>query len=104
MVVVNALVIRRLHSGRSVSELEFFTNAETETLKYLLKDYSEKLDELLIQKFNEWENSDWKNTLGKPILNWQSVLQKNMIMFDSHRSFENTSALKIPEIKRPKLN
>ncbi len=69
-----------------------------------LKDYSGKLDDLLIQKFHQWENSDWKNTLGKPILNWQSVLQKNMIMFDSHRSFINNSALKIPEIKRPKLD
>ena len=69
-----------------------------------LKDYSEKLDDLLIKKFHQWENSDWKNTLGRPILNWQSVLQKNMIMFDSHRNFENNSALKIPEIKRPKLD
>lgn len=69
-----------------------------------LKDYSEKLDDLLIKKFHQWENSDWKNALGKPILNWQSVLQKNMIMFDSHRSFENNSTLKIPEIKRPKLD
>lgn len=69
-----------------------------------LKNYSEKLDDLLIQKFHQWENSDWKNAIGKPILNWQSVLQKNMIMFDSHRSFENDSALKIPEIKRPKLD
>lgn len=69
-----------------------------------LKDYSEKLDDLLIKKFHQWENSDWKNAIGKPILNWQSVLQKNMIMFDSHQSFENNSALKIPEIKRPKLD
>ena len=69
-----------------------------------LKDYSEKLDDVLIKKFHQWENSDWRNTLGKPILNWQSVLQKNMIMFDSHQSFENNSALKIPEIKRPKLD
>lgn len=69
-----------------------------------LKDYSENLDDLLIQKFHRWENSDWKNTLGKPILNWQTVLGKNMIMFDSHRNFENNSALKIPEIKRPKLD
>ena len=69
-----------------------------------LKDYSEKLDDLLIKKFHQWENSGWKNSLGKPILNWQSVLQKNMIMFDSYRSFKNNSALKIPEIKRPKLD
>ena len=69
-----------------------------------LKDYSEKLDDVLIKKFHQWENSDWRNTVGKPILNWQSVLQKNMIMFDSHQSFENNSALKIPEIKRPKLD
>ena len=69
-----------------------------------LNDYSEKLDDVLIKKFHQWDNSDWKNALGKPILNWQSVLQKNMIMFDSHRSFENNSALKIPEIKRPKLD
>ena len=69
-----------------------------------LKDYSEKLDDLLIQKFHQWENSGWKNTLGKPILNWQSVLQKNMIMFDMHRSFKNNSLAKIPNIKRPKLD
>lgn len=69
-----------------------------------LKDYSEKLDDLLIQKFHQWENSDWKNTLGKPILNWQTVLEKNMIMFDSHRSFNNNSPSKIPNIKRPKLD
>ena len=69
-----------------------------------LKDYSEKFDDWLIKKFHQWENSDWNNTLGRPILNWQSVLQKNMIMFDSHRNFENNSALKIPEIKRPKLD
>ncbi len=69
-----------------------------------LNDYSEKLDDVLIKKFHKWENSDWRNTIGKPILNWQTVLEKNMIMFDSHRSFENNSALKIPEIKRPKLD
>ena len=69
-----------------------------------LKDYSEKLDDLLIQKFHQWENSDWKNTLGKPILNWQTVLEKNMIMFDSLRSIKNNSLANIPNIKRPKLD
>lgn len=69
-----------------------------------LKDYSEKIDDLLIQKFHQWENSDWKNSLGKPILNWQIVLEKNMIMFDSHRSINNNSLANIPNIKRPKLD
>ena len=69
-----------------------------------LNDYSEKLDDVLIRKFHQWENSDWKNAIGKPILNWQTVLEKNMIMFDSHRSFKNNSLAKIPNIKRPKLD
>ena len=29
-----------------------------------LKEYSEKLDDLLIQKFHKWEDADWKNSLG----------------------------------------
>lgn len=69
-----------------------------------LNDYSEKLDDVLIRKFHQWENSDWKNAIGKPILNWQTVLEKNMIMFDSHRSIKNNSLANIPNIKRPKLD
>ncbi len=41
-----------------------------------LKNYSEKLDNLLIHKFQKWEEAEWKNSLGKPILNWQSTLGK----------------------------
>lgn len=68
-----------------------------------LKDYSEKLDGLLIQKFHQWENSDWKNALGKPILNWQSVLEKNLMMLEISLPKENQTQYKIPNIKRPKL-
>jgi biotin operon repressor len=69
-----------------------------------LPNYSEKLHDVLIQKFYQWEKSDWKNAIGKPILDWKSVLEKNLIMFELHRSFENNSALKIPNIKRPKVD
>lgn len=68
-----------------------------------LKDYSEKLDDLLIKKFHQWENSDWKNSLGKPILNWQTVLEKNLIMLEISLPKENQTHFKIPNIKRPKL-
>ena len=69
-----------------------------------LPDYSEKLDDILIEKFNTWEKADWKNTIGRPIINWKSVLEKNMVMFELHHSLENNSALKIPNIKRPKVD
>ena len=69
-----------------------------------LKDYSEKLDDLLIKKFHQWENSDWKNSLGKPILNWQSVLEKNLMMLEISLPKENQTHYKIPNIKRPKLD
>ncbi|SFI50434.1 hypothetical protein [Halpernia frigidisoli] len=69
-----------------------------------LKDYSVKLDELLIQKFHQWDNSDWKNPLGKPILNWRSVLEKNLMMLEISLPKENQTHYKIPNIKRPKLD
>ena len=69
-----------------------------------LNDYSEKLDDLLIQKFHQWENSDWKNSLAKPILNWQSVLEKNLIMLEISLPKQNRTHYKIPNIKRPKLD
>ena len=69
-----------------------------------LKDYSEKLDDLLIQKFHQWENSDWKNSLGKPILNWRSVLEKNLMMLEISLPKENETRYKIPNIKRPKVD
>ncbi|GEM_PF-4632511 len=69
-----------------------------------LKDYSEMLDDLLIQKFHKWEEADWKNSLGRPILNWQCTLEKNMTTLDvSH--FNGSSLLSnLPIIKRPKLD
>lgn len=69
-----------------------------------LPNYSEKLDDVLIHKFYQWDQADWKNAIGKPILNWKSVLEKNMVMFELHHSLENNSALKIPNIKRPKVD
>ncbi|ROI09822.1 hypothetical protein EGI11_03435 [Chryseobacterium sp. H3056] len=69
-----------------------------------LNNYSEKLDDLLVQKFHQWENSDWKNPLGKPILNWQSVLEKNIIMLEISLSKESHSLSKIPNISRPKVD
>ncbi|AZI33004.1 cyclic nucleotide-binding domain-containing protein [Kaistella carnis] len=69
-----------------------------------LPNYSEKLDDVLIHKFHQWDKSDWKNAIGKPILDWRSVVEKNMIMFESHSSLQNKSELKIPNIKRPKVD
>ena len=69
-----------------------------------LKDYSEKLDNLLIQKFQKWEEADWKNSLGRPILNWQSTLEKNMNILEFSHSSESSSLSSLPIIKRPKLD
>ena len=68
------------------------------------KDHSEKLDDLLIHKFHKWEKADWKNAIGRPILDWQSVLEKNVIMIELSLSPENISAHNIPNIKRPKVD
>lgn len=69
-----------------------------------LKDYSEMLDDLLIQKFQKWEEADWKNSLGRPILNWQSTLEKNMNTLEFSHSYKNSSLSNLPIIKRPKLD
>lgn len=69
-----------------------------------LTDYSEKLDDLLIQKFQKWEEADWKNVLGRPILNWQIVLEKNIKNLEFSQSYENVSISNLPKIKRPKLD
>lgn len=69
-----------------------------------LKDYSEKLDDLLIRKFQKWEEADWKNSFGKPILNWQSTLEKNMNTLEFSHSYESSSLSKLPMIKRPKVD
>ena len=69
-----------------------------------LKDYSEKLDDLLIQKFQKWEEADWKNSLGRPILNWQSTLEKNMNTLDVSHFNVSSSLSSLPIIKRPKLD
>lgn len=69
-----------------------------------LKDYSEKLDDLLIQKFQKWEEADWENSLGRPILNWQSTLEKNMNTLDASRFNGSSSLSNLPIIKRPKLD
>lgn len=67
-----------------------------------LKGYSEKLDDLLLQKFQKWEEADWKNVLGRPILNWQIVLEKNIKNLEFSQSYENVSIYNLPKIKRPK--
>ena len=69
-----------------------------------LKDYSEKLDDLLIQKFQKWEEADWKNSLGRPILNWQSTLEKNINTLDVSHYNKGSSLINLPIIKRPKLD
>ena len=69
-----------------------------------LKDYSEKLDDLLIQKFQKWEEADWKNSLGRPILNWQSTLEKNMNSLEVSNFNGNSSLSNLQIIKRPKLD
>ncbi|VXC44017.1 hypothetical protein [Chryseobacterium sp. 8AT] len=67
-----------------------------------LKDYSEKLDDLLIQKFHKWEEADWKNSLGRPILNWQSTLEKNMNTLEFSHSYKSSPLSNLPIIRRPK--
>lgn len=69
-----------------------------------LKDYSEKLDDLLIQKFQKWDETDWKNSLGRPILNWQSTLEKNMNTLDVSYFNGGSPLSNLPIIKRPKLD
>lgn len=69
-----------------------------------LKDYTEKLDDLLIQKFQKWDEADWKNSLGRPILNWQSTLEKNMNTLEFSHSYKSSSLSDLPIIKRPKLD
>lgn len=68
-----------------------------------LKDYSKKLDDLLIQKFQKWEEADWKNSIGRPILNWQATLEKNMNTLVVSHFNGNSSLSNLPKIKRPKL-
>jgi hypothetical protein len=68
------------------------------------KDYSEKLDDLLIQKFQKWEQIGWKNSFGRPILNWQSTLAKNISILEFSQSYENSPLANLPIIKRPKLD
>jgi biotin operon repressor len=96
--IVEPKIIVNNSFSRYPTLLQFLEFART------LPNYSEKLHDVLIQKFYQWEKSDWKNAIGKPILDWKSVLEKNLIMFELHRSFENNSALKIPNIKRPKVD
>ncbi|MDR6515830.1 hypothetical protein [Chryseobacterium camelliae] len=69
-----------------------------------LKDYSEKLDDLLIQKFQKWEKANWKNSLGRSILNWQSTLEKNINTLDVSHFNGNSSLPNLPIIKRPNLD
>ncbi|KQM23434.1 hypothetical protein [Chryseobacterium sp. Leaf201] len=69
-----------------------------------LKDYSEILDDLLIQKFHKWEEADWKNSLGRPILNWQSTLEKNINTLEFSHSYKSSSLSNLPIINRPKLD
>ncbi len=69
-----------------------------------LKDYSEKLDDLLIQKFKKWEEANWRNSLGRPVLNWQSTLEKNINTLDVSNYNESSSLTILPIIKRPNLD
>jgi hypothetical protein len=70
-----------------------------------LENYSEKLDDALIEKFHQWEEADWKNGIGRPIFDWQIVLKNNLIMLElSSLSKEEISPYKISNIKRPKLD
>ena len=67
-----------------------------------LENYSEKLDDVLIEKFHQWEEADWKNGSGRPILDWQIVLKKNLTILEL--SLLSEEVHKIPNIKRPKLD
>lgn len=69
-----------------------------------LKEYSEKLDDLLIQKFKKWEEANWRNSLGRPILNWQSTLEKNINTLDVSHYNESSSLSSLPIINRSKLD
>ena len=64
-----------------------------------LDDYSEKLDDALIEKFHQWEEADWKNGIGRPILDWQIVLKKNLSMLELFSTSKEEGSLH----KRPKL-
>ena len=68
-----------------------------------LKDYSITLDDQLIQKFHQWETSDWKNAIGRPILDWQSVLEKNINIIALSLPRKNNSAFTTPNIRRPEV-
>ena len=64
-----------------------------------LENYSEKLDDVLIKKFHQWEEADWKNGLRRPILDWQIVLKKNLSMLELFSTSKEEGSLH----KRPKL-
>ena len=64
-----------------------------------LENYSEKLDDALIEKFHQWEEADWKNGIGRPILDWQIVLKKNLSMLELFSTSKEEGSLH----KRPKL-
>ena len=69
-----------------------------------LNNYSEKLDESLVQKFHLWENSGWNNAVGRPILDWKSVLKVNLSMLKVSPNNEDQILYKLPTIERPKVD
>ena len=96
-IVEPEIIVNNSHS-KYPSLKQFMDFAKT------LKDYSEMLDDLLILKFHKWEEADWKNSLGRPILNWQSTLEKNMNTLEFSHSYKSSSLSNLPIIKRPKLD
>ncbi len=69
-----------------------------------LNNYSEKLDESLVQKFHLWENSGWNNAIGRPILDWRYVLKVNLSMLKVSPNNKDQILYKLPNIERPKVD
>lgn len=84
--------IKALKSYPSVDE--FLEYAST------IDNYESRMDPIITDKYKSWISNDWKNSAGRPITNWRSLL-KSIMPYVRLSGDINSSVDDIPQIRRP---
>lgn len=84
-----------LNENKNIPTWEVFLQFAT-----TLQDYELDLNSKIREKYENWLENKWCNSLGRPITDWKIVLKKAMPFIKNN---ESSLATKIPKIQRPEI-
>lgn len=97
-----------VQSKASQSTTEKDNNENLPTMEVFMKyaqtldSYKPQMDFSIKEKYEAWENNNWKNSSDRPITNWRSSLKSTLPFMNSNIEDDTISLQSIPNIKRPK--